>query len=169
MIDANTIKLQTIGFAEVSDTFTRGTIDDGNDKILDASTPFTNGDVVTYRPAAARTFISAFVDANITLDNPATEEVDEFTTSQDGSNVGRIYVPGHGFTNGQAVVYNALDGVNVPGLSQRRHLLRHQRRQLPRERHAGYGLRLRCRLHPAGPDVPGYPGLHQQQRDGGRR
>ncbi|WP_292324641.1 hypothetical protein, partial [Mesorhizobium sp.] len=112
VIDENTIKLQTLGFVEVSDTFTRGMIDDANDKILDASTPFNNGDVVTYRPAQPRTFIPAFVDANVTLDNPATE-ANEFSVSQDNSNVGRIYLPSHGFSNGQAVIYT---GSGIAGL-----------------------------------------------------
>ena len=115
VVDENTIKLQTLGFVEETLTFDRGDVDATNEWIDDAGDVFDNGDVVTYHTADPRSFISTFVDASITLDDPATE-ADEFNTSQDGSNVGRIYVPGHGFSNGQAVVYNALDGVNVPGL-----------------------------------------------------
>jgi hypothetical protein len=116
VVDENTIKLQTIGFTEVEDSFTRAIVDAVDDKILDTSTPFNNGDVVTYRPAEPRIFVSTFVDAIVTLDNENTE-VNEFSSTQDGSNVGRIFLPGHGFSNGDAVIYTALDGYEIPGLN----------------------------------------------------
>jgi hypothetical protein len=98
VIDENTIKLQTIGFTEVTDTFSRG---DVSSDTIGGTNPFTNGDVVTYRPAEPR---SSCRVSSMRLSTPIRKISRRAKTPR--MPAGSIS-PNHGFSNGQAVIYRA--------------------------------------------------------------
>jgi hypothetical protein len=114
VVDGDRIKLQAPGMATPSLTVSRGAIGaDGSpsDDTVLASNGFTApNQPVTYRVPAPQEFSADFVDVNVTLDDPSTPTTNEFAITTDSQN--RIFMPGHGFSAGQQVVYRA-DGPNT--------------------------------------------------------
>jgi len=135
VLSANSIRLKPVGFSGTSVTFnpstglnTDGDATNGNertivsgDNILLAGHGFGDGDIVTYRtPDSVMNFNSRLVD--ITLETIEGEEVPERDDDDNlvYTNNNQIYIPDHGFADGEAVRYiNTVPGVqaDVGGLA----------------------------------------------------
>ncbi|MGD8330942.1 MAG: hypothetical protein PVJ49_16045, partial [Acidobacteriota bacterium] len=106
VVDSDSIKLQEIGQATPSVTL--GLQQMSGSTFTSFGHQLQNGMAVTYLVPDPIIFSSSFVDANVTINNggtPNDPSDDTGSITQDFSN--RIYVPNHGWSIGQAVVYRA--------------------------------------------------------------
>jgi hypothetical protein len=94
-VDNDTIKLKDPAETTPDSVYSRNDV--AGNTITDSHF-FSNGDAVTYRLVAPKEFSAGFIDVNVTNTNP-------FTTVVDNQN--RIYIPGHGFSAGERVVYRS--------------------------------------------------------------
>ena len=121
VIDATTIKLATTlaGALAAPKSFAASAVNSGTDTITIPSHGFADKQAVTYHsPNTAETFSTTLVD--VSVDSSGNLVRDTNGKPVDSPDQDDIFIPNHGFTTGEAVVYNSSDpsravGNLVPG------------------------------------------------------
>ena len=100
-------------------------VNDASNTITVSGNPFVNGQAVTYRAAASSVFFTEATDVIViasdfcgALDDPV---IDVFRSCPSGNVIhaaagNNIFLSGHGFDSGDAVVYRKLSGAAIGGL-----------------------------------------------------